>query len=209
MILNDLEIKKRVINFQDYQMQNALITPFDENRLQGASYDLSISGEVVFLRNTRQIVDIKEQELIDEVYQIEHVDENGFVINPREYVLASLNEILFIPADLTAHFRPKTRFIRMGIITTYQHINPESLCRVKVGLFNATRNPIRLYPNISVVQVVFEEMLDLPSPQRKYINKEDASYRQDINFVGAKYNDEFERTVQHQIDMIFEHKGNV
>lgn len=203
MILSDIQIRDRVKNYKNYQMNLPLIAPFLENRLQGASYDCTISNEIILFHNVRNTVDIRDSLSIDATYHKTVIDDTmGFTILPDEYVLLTLNETLYIPKDLTAHLRPKTRFIRLGLMMSGQHINPESICKLNVGIHNISPNPIKIYNGISIAQIVFEEMKGVPSEKKLYKTKPDANYSQDIDFVGAKTTDEFASVVEREVKKI-------
>ena len=202
MILNDIEIRKRITDYRNYAMSRPLIEPFSEKRLQGASYDVSITNEVAFICNIHDIIDIKYQNQIDASYEKFTVGSEGFLVYPKTYMLVTLKETFYIPHELTAHLRPKTRFIRLGLFISGQHINPESICKLNIGIFNATDNPIRLYPNISIAQIVFEQMIASPSSNKLYKTKNDAHYSNDIEFIGAKTADEFQAVVDREINKL-------
>lgn len=203
MILSDIQIKDRILNFQKYQMDMPLISPFVEKRLQGASYDCTISKEIIVFRNIHSSVDIKDQLSIESAYQqVEIDDELGLTILPQEYILFTLNETFYIPKDLTAHLRPKTRFIRLGLMISGQHINPDSICKLNIGVYNVSPNPIRIYSGIAIAQIVFEEMKSIPSKDKLYKTKIDSNYSQDIDFVGAKTSDEFDSIVEREVQKI-------
>ena len=207
MILSDKQIRDRVENYKKYQMDIPLIAPFLEKRLQGASYDCTISKEIISFRNIHDVVDIKDALNIDATYQQTEIDEKmGFTIFPNEYVLMTLNETFYIPKDLTAHLRPKTRFIRLGLMMSGQHINPESICKLNIGIHNVSPNPIKIYNNISIAQIIFEEMKTVPSESKLYKTKADANYSQDIDFVGAKTTDEFDSIVGREVQKILRGK---
>ena len=202
MILNDIEIRKRCNDYKDYQMEKPLISPFEEKRLQGASYDLTIGEEFIFYENSLNVVDLKDSTCMQLLYKKARIGNEGFLLMPSQYVLTTLNEILYVPKELTAHLRPKTRFIRLGLLMSGQHINPESICKLNIGMYNLTQNPIRIYPNISIAQIVFEEMINPPSQDKLYSSKKDANYSADIEFVGAKIKDEFELMIDKGVDAL-------
>lgn len=204
MILNDIEIRNRIVTPEKYEMDYPLVSPFSEEQLQGASYDVTINDEIIYVSSSSDVVDIKNQDSINSVYKKEHIPTGGFLLMPHCYVLLTLQETLYIPKDLTAHIRPKTRFIRLGLLLSNQHINPDSICKLNIGAYNMTQNPIRLYAGISIGQIVFEEMKGFPSDEKLYKTKADAHYSQDIEFVGAKFEDEFADFINEQVDHLLE-----
>lgn len=204
MILNDLQIRKRVITPEEFGMDYSLITPFVEGQLQGASYDITIDDEIIYINPLANIVDISNKQQLDCIYKKERIPPEGFLLMPHNYILTTLRETFYVPKDLTAHIRPKTRFIRIGLMISGQHINPDSICKLNIGLYNMTFNPIRLYSGISIGQIVFEEMYECPSDEKLYKTKKDAHYSQDIDFVGAKFEDEFTSFINSQVDRLLD-----
>lgn len=202
MILNDIQIRKRVNETEKYEMAHPLITPFVEEQLQGASYDVTIEDEIIYMNSLEDIVDIRDSECINSSYKKTYISEDGFLLMPHSYVLTTLRETFYIPKDLTAHLRPKTRFSRLGLLISGQHINPDSICKLNIGIYNMTPNPIRLYSGISIGQMVFEEMCECPSQEKLYKTKKDAHYSEDIDFVGAKFENEFADFIKKQVDQL-------
>lgn len=202
MILNDIEIRERVLHPEKYDMHMPLIAPFAEKQLQGASYDVMITEEIHVINPAYEVVDIKNQQQIDVLYETVNIDEQGFVLQPGSYALVTLKETFYIPRNMVAHLRPKTRFIRLGLYMSGQHINPDSVCKLNIGVYNCTVNPIRIYPGMSIGQIVFETLSAEPSQEKWYSTKKDANYANDIEFVGAKTGDMFEDLVNDAIDRL-------
>ena len=202
MILNDIEIRNRVLSPEKYGMHMPLIAPFAEKQLQGASYDVTISEDVHVINPMYQVVDLKNQSQIDSMYGTVDMDEHGFVLQPNCFALVTLNETFYIPKNMVAHLRPKTRYIRLGLHMSGQHINPESICKLNIGIYNCTLNPIRIYPGISIAQMVFETISGEPSKDKWYSTKQDANYAKDIEFVGSKTSDMFQELINNTIESL-------
>jgi len=199
MILNDNEIRKRVTDYQLMGMDHPLISPFSESQLQGASYDVTIDKEVIRIIRTNELVDLKEQSAIDRTYERHIIGEDGFILMPHSSTLVTLKETFFIPPNLTAHIRPKTRFVRLGLFVSGQHINPDSICKLNICIYNMTDNPFRIYESMSIAQIVFEEMIDIPSKDKLYKSKRDSHYSNDIDFVGATFSDEYAALIDDEV----------
>ena len=80
-------------------------------------------------------------------HQITKITDEGFLINPKEYILVSLNETLNIPEKINAHIRPRTRFIRAGLYVSAQNCNSTYAGNLKIGVFNFLNIPIKIYKN--------------------------------------------------------------
>ena len=130
MILVDKEIKLRV-------QKDNLISGFNEKNLQAASYDVSVSNKLVKFKDTFRRISFSSKSDIDDIY--EEVDISlGYDLRPNEYILVTLNEYITMPKDLCAHIRPRTSFIRLGLILSHQHLNPTYEGKLSLGLYNAS-----------------------------------------------------------------------
>lgn len=181
MILSDIDIRKYISE------GTALIKPFCEDRLQGASYDLSMSNKITAFKKQVRTIDLSEQSAIDSAYEHINLTNDGYALNPGEYILVSVAEEITIPVNMVAHIRPRTRFSRLGIVLSAQHCNPGYSGVLQLGLYNASPNTIILKPGIRISQVVFEELKTVPSPEKQYQNKENAAYMGEHEFVGAVF----------------------
>lgn len=194
MILSDNEILDRVENYAAYDLEEPMITPFDRERLQGASYDLKINELIYRVRRSDKPIDLAYQKQIDDLYEEEDITD-GYELMPGEFILGTLDFVLNLPKDLACHIRERTRFIRMGLQTNFQHVNPLSTTQINVGLFNASPNTIILYPGTGIGQMVFEPLTSLPMKEYKNTH---GFYVQDIAFVGAKTQNEFEKNLRNE-----------
>ncbi len=179
MILSDKEILK----LQDGE--KPLITPFDESRLRGASYDVLLDNEITPLRESSGIIDLTDQGSIDSLYQ-QHLKADGFVMKPGQYYLAALAESVALPSDVVAYVVPRTRYTRLGLLVADQFCNPGYEGRLRVGLFNASGNNIRLSSYLSIAQLVFVRLESAPSEGRLYDRQESAAYFGESDFAGAR-----------------------
>ncbi len=185
MILSNREIRELAL-----QTDAPMIQPFSEEQLQGASYDVSLSGNLTVLKCIGSVIDPLDDKNISDLYEKKSIGDDGYLLSPGEYVLAELNEMVNIPENLTAHLRPRTRFTRGGIQVADQHCNPTYKGILQVGLFNAGRNPFLLRRGLRVAQMVFEEMKSVPDEDKLYKNKPDAVYHDETEFRSAKWSDE-------------------
>lgn len=181
MILSSNEIRK-YINDTD----KSLIQPFAEDQLQGASYDVRLSGNLAVLKNTGSIIDPTSDSDINPYEQIT-IDGNGFVLCPGCFVLVGLAEKICLPKNVIAHIRPRTRFTRSGILISDQHCNPTYEGILQIGLFNAGANSLLLKKGIKIAQLVFEELSSVPEDSKLYMNKEDAAYKNEADFKGSDF----------------------
>lgn len=188
MILTDIQIR-------DLCKKEKMIFPFKEESLQSESYDLSI-GETLYVNNSNlRELDLKDEKTMDNLHRELRIPDDGFVINPKEYVLVSLNENLNIPENINAHIRPRTRFIRSGLYVSDQNCNSSYSGILRIGLFNFLDIPIRIYKGMKVCQIIFEELKSTPSGEKQYKNKINATYQNEKEFIGPKLDPELRKKV--------------
>lgn len=202
MILTDKEIRK--LSNQLEKNQEALIIPFSEDALQSESYDLSIGTKIAVLKKEVRCLNLYDQEDIDNIYTEIDLPIDGYTISPKEYVLVSLNEKINLPNNITAHIRPRTRFTRLGLIVSDQHCNSTYSGKLRIGLFNATDYAVKIYPKIRIAQMVFEELKSIPSDNKLYKNKKNAVYQQEEEFIGAKLDNEYDKSVLETVKLLLE-----
>lgn len=202
MILTDKEIRKLCVDIKGRKDKQALIEPFSEQALQSESYDLAIGKDIAVLKKNIKCVDLNDQDSIDDMYKKINLLDSGYIISPKEYILVSLKEKVNLSDEITAHIRPRTRFTRLGLIVCDQHCNSTYSGKLKIGLFNATDFPIRIFPGVRIAQMVFEELKSKPSEEKSYKNKADAVYQEEDEFIGAKFSDEFEKKISKTVELL-------
>ena len=164
-----------------------MISPFNETRLQAASYDVSMSDVIHVFKDDVRTISLTDQNAIDSLYkEVTITDTIPFILKPMEYILVTLKESICIPSNMIAHIRPRTKFTRLGIIVSDQHCNPGYQGTLQIGLRNISSNSIALTADIPIAQIVFEELKSEPSTEKIYSVKPDASYHGESSFIGAK-----------------------
>lgn len=192
MILADTEIRKLV-------KEKAMIVPFDEKKLQAVSYDISSSDIVMAYQSLDKAVDLrnkKQMELVTRKIDIT----KGYHIKPNEYLLVKTKEKFFIPANMTAHVRPRTTFTRFGLVVSDQHMNPNFKGYLYLGLYNATPNIIDIYPDLAIAQMVFEEVTGDIAETKLYDRKKAAKYQDEDDFVTPSLDDDISETEREKVD---------
>lgn len=184
MILSDRDI--RGLN----QTDKALIEPFCEENLQGASYDLCMSSHISVFKKQVKTISLADQKSIDSIYEQREISNKGYILQPGEYVLVAVSEKIAVPVNMVAHIRPRTKFTRMGILVFAQHCNPGYVGKLSLGIYNASPNAVILVPGIHIAQVLFEELKSVPSEEKQYQNKQNAAYMDEDEFRGAIFGGE-------------------
>lgn len=202
MVLTDKEIREYIVNYKNYNLEQPLISKFAEKQLQSESYDVTASNVITTLKKEVRCISIDEQENIDSIYEEINMKSEGYVISPKEYIMVALNEQINLPDFLTAHIRPRTKFTRLGLIVSDQHCNSTYSGILKLGLYNATDYAIKIKSGVGIAQIVFEELKSKPTEEKLYKNKIDASYQDEKEFIGAKFDSEFNANVNRIVEKL-------
>lgn len=202
MVLTDKEIREYVFKYREHKLQKPLLEGFIESKLQSESYDLTMSDKMMVFKKEIKCISLEDQNAIDNMYEHISISKNGYVISPKEYVLVTLNETINLTDFLTAHIRPRTKFTRLGLIVSDQHCNSTYSGILNLGIFNATEYPIRIESGVNIAQIVFEELISVPSENKLYKNKKNATYQNEKGTRGANFNDEFLKKVDDFVEQI-------
>lgn len=177
MVLVDNQILYRIRG-----CSKPLIEPFDNNRLQTASYDVSISDTVQVYKNEVGEIDLKSDKELENKFTEIKISKSGYYIKPGEYLLVKLNETINMPDDLMAIIVPRTTMNRMGIDLKTQYVNPSYSGKMFLALKNNAPIPIKIYNNTVIGQICFFELQGNPDEDNLYRNKGSKSYQNEDNF---------------------------
>ena len=154
MILSDKTIKEKIKN------GNIVIEPFSEEFLQPASYDLHLDKYfLVFNKENMAMIDVKKKE-DNLMREIEVTEKEGFIIHPREFVLANVEEITGVDAAHVGRLEGKSSLGRIGLIihATAGFLDPGNKLRMTLELANVSPLPIKIYPGMKIAQIAFEAL---------------------------------------------------
>lgn len=129
MVLTDIQIPDMCKACAD-----SLIVPFNEERLQSESYDLSIGNEIFVLKKEVRCIDLERQDEIDDIYEKKVITDYWYTLSPKEYILVTLKEKITLTEKITAHISPRTRFTRLGLLVSDQHCNSTYSGVLKLGI---------------------------------------------------------------------------
>ena len=158
MILSDREI----ILYLD----NGLITidPKPDLNLQlgSCSIDFKLGNTFrVFKHNKYPYIDLKSEiNPNDLMKQIDLEDNDGFIMQPGEFVLAVTKEELGLPDDLMARLEGRSSLARLGIIvhSTAGVFNPGWVGKATLELGNLGKMPVKLYPGMRICSFTFARL---------------------------------------------------
>lgn len=180
-----------------------LISNFSENSLQSESYDLSVGDSIAVVKSRTVGIDLKSNMNYERIYQKVKLSDNGYQIQPHEYILVSVCEKLNLPDNITAHIRPRTRFTRIGLLVSGQHINSSYSGYLWIGLFNASSFPIIIYKGISIAQFVFEELKSTPTESKLYRHNGSFQDEQEGDLQGSIITEAQQREIGKYVKQLF------
>ena len=192
MVLSDKKIRELATSA-------GLLEPFDEERLQAVSYDISSGNVAMVYQPLAEAVDLRNKNQVELVTRKVDIT-NGYHIKPGEYILVKTREKFSMPANMTAHIRPRTTFTKFGLIVSDQHMNPTFKGYLYLGLYNATPNIIDIYPNLNIAQMVFEEITGEISKDKLYDHKKDAKYQNEDSFIQPHIEEEMPEIKRKEVE---------
>jgi len=150
MILCDKDILERL------NRGDIVIEPWDERMLQPASVDLRLGYEILRMKPGHGLIDTRNMGL---EYDVVPCD-NGFILNPGEFILASTLERIGLPVDIAARADGRSSIGRLGVTihVTAGFIDPGFHGAITLEMSNIGSAPVKLYPEQRVCQLVFEEL---------------------------------------------------
>jgi dCTP deaminase len=160
MILSDKTIKELI------KKRTLKVEPFDEELVQCSSLDLRLGFQIARYK-VKDFLDVKRQNWETE---IEEITEEGFFIQPKEFILATTLEYIELPSNLTAFVEGRSSLGRLGLfIENAGWVDAGFKGQLTLELFNANSYPIKLYPEMKICQLVFAK-LDT-NPEKPYSGK--------------------------------------
>lgn len=159
MILNDREIRDRIINeemIKPYSLEqvrhqnDSKIVSFG---LASYGYDIRLSDEFKHypIGINHSVVDPK----VNWLKNIKPTKTDCCIIPPNSFVLGLSIEELRIPRDIMAICVGKSTYARCGIIANVTPLEPEWRGRVVVEISNTTPLPAKVYANEGILQILF------------------------------------------------------
>jgi len=180
MILSDKSIKKKL------KTGEISISPFSQDSLQPASYDLHLDKNIMYFNaDGNNVIDVRKP--IDDLMIKIQIDDSGFVIEPHQLVLANVVEITGVDSKHVGRLEGKSSLARIGLIihATAGFLDPGNKLRLTLEMVNLSPLPIRIYAGMKIAQIAFEE-LDTPC-ERPYGSKSlNSKYVGDLTVQASK-----------------------
>jgi dCTP deaminase len=162
------------------------IDPFDENRVQAASYDLTLSnkfkdfsfykvvnGEAVSLADIP--LDPSDKETF---FYSPTVELTSYVLDSGEFILGCTNEKIKLSSAVAGRVEGKSSIGRIGLFvhSTAGFIDPGFEGYITLEFFNGSPRPIILRPGMAIAQLAFQT---LSSPAKRPYGRERGSHYTD------------------------------
>ncbi len=172
MILSDGTIKKLLDNGE------LVVNPLDISQVQSSSLDLRLGNEFLVYSEETPLIDIKNENIKNYLKKILIKDNESFILQPKQFVLATTYEYIKLPNDLTAFVEGRSSLGRLGLfIENAGWVDAGFEGNITLEFFNANSKPLKIYPKMRICQLVFSK-LDEPAekPYRgKYFKQRGAT----------------------------------
>ncbi len=156
MVLSDHTIKKEL------KTGEIKITPFNPERLQPCSYDVTLGNDFLLFDDTKGIVIDPEQNVADLMRKVHATAKNPFILHPGQFALAVTAEEVGVSLKYVCVLNGKSSLGRLGLVihATAGFIDPGNCLHITLELFNVATMPIILRPGMKIGQVVFETLTE-------------------------------------------------
>lgn len=148
-------------NLRYYAYRMDLITPFREEQLQPASYDVRLGTDIHIphLRDTRSI-DLGDRNTIVDRTDLA-VIHDGYALHPGRFILASTEERVNLDNKLVGRIEGKSSLARIGLqIHCAGYLDPGFRGNVTMEIYNLFDLPVILRPGVLIAQLSFETLVE-------------------------------------------------
>lgn len=170
MVLSDKTIKKLL------KSGELGIDPIGENSIQPASIDCTLGDNFLLIEDNHMEIITLDSEI-----QYKEINSEYITMPAHSFLLATTNEYIKLPNNLTAFVEGRSSIGRMGLfIQNAGWVDPGFEGKITLELYNANSLPIKLRAGRRICQLVFCEMTtDAENPYR-------GKYQGQKNTVGSK-----------------------
>ncbi|MDO5504021.1 MAG: dCTP deaminase [Actinomycetia bacterium] len=151
MLLSDRDIRSEIDNGR------VVLDPWEPGMIQPSSVDVRLDKYFRLFDNHKYAYIDPAQDQPDLTRLVEVDPQEGFVLHPGEFVLASTLETVTLPDDLAARVEGKSSLGRLGLLThaTAGFVDPGFSGHVTLELSNVATLPIMLWPGMKIGQLAF------------------------------------------------------
>lgn len=148
MILSD----KTLLEY--LKSKKLIVDPVDEIQIQPASIDLRLGTHYLKVAEHRSVM----LDLINKP-EYEEIIADEVVIPPHEFLLATTQEYVKLPDDLTAFVEGRSSIGRLGLfLQNSGWVDPGFEGEITIELYNANSLPIKLKSGVRICQLVFARL---------------------------------------------------
>jgi dCTP deaminase len=139
-------------------VKHPLVEPFDPDRTQAASHDLTLGTEFIHFR------DISDGQVVDLLEPPNGIGTkvkcDAFQLEPCEFVLGVTNERICLPDNIAGKLDGKSSLARWGLLihVTGGNVDPGWRGPLTLEIFNAFPVPIILRSDRAICQIVFQQL---------------------------------------------------
>ncbi len=170
MTIADSEIKKRMIPDRENDPKSEkllIIHPLlDERQIQGCKIDLRLDNVFYSMKHyERPLYDpmiYVEDQIEPPDYRNLHTVPYGtsFVLQPGEFIMAPLFEVIKMPRDLEGRLDGRSSLGRLGVLvhSTAGSVDPGYVGPIMMELCNLGKFPVKLFPLMRVAALTLTEI---------------------------------------------------
>ena len=153
MILNDKEItrlaaKGMIAPFAEYASRPNTIS----YGVTSFGYDMRVADEWCWYKN--DTIDPKNTDGFD-VMAVDTEKQNAIILPAGDFVLCRSVETFDIPEDIIGIVVGKSTYARCGLIVNCTPMEPGWRGELTIEIHNASLNPVKIYANEGIAQVMF------------------------------------------------------
>ncbi|MGH7141559.1 MAG: dCTP deaminase [Minisyncoccia bacterium] len=166
MFLSDIDIKKAV------KSGDITLKPFDEKRLQPASYDILL-GDTFFVTDAHGSAYIDPvRKVFPKMQKFVAKGPEGFVLHPGVSILG-YSQDFFGSDKYLIEVNGKSSLARIGLLVhnSAALINPGHFLNVALELCNLNHVPIILHPGMAIAQLTFSPLSSAPAQDYKEVGR--------------------------------------
>jgi len=171
MFLSDVDIKKAI------KTGAVIIEPFDELRLQLASYDVTLGNEFEIVDRHQVEASDPAKKIFPQTRKIIIEDGDMFVLHPGENVLGKQKEFIGVDLEHLILLSGKSSLARIGLVVhnTAMLFNPGHKFFPTFELVNSSNVPIILRPGMEVAQLLFAKLTSPASKKYEDVGRYDSA----------------------------------
>lgn len=160
---------------------NITIKPFSEGRLTPNGYDISLSSEVYAMKKIDEPVDTMNENSLEKFLEKREI-EDKITLEPLEPISILSKEKIGISTDLLATLEGRSSLGKMGVFPHFGSgiidvgFGFKSPQQIVFTLLSCNPNPVVLYPDQPVGQIMFYTIESPPEGGTKYSEYETSVY---------------------------------